>query len=1188
MHFKTAVPNVALAKEGDLYCSDSCRNSVTRKILRIMKLTAILLTIVCLTTSAAGYSQRVTLTVKDAPLEKVFRQIQKQTGYDFLFTRQMLQDSKPVSLQVKDASLNEVLQLCLKDQPLSFTIENNAIVINRKTLSADIGLPASDLPPPPIDVKGKVVNEKGEAVIATVTVKGTKTAVSTDANGEFIIRNVDENATLVISGVSIETIEVKVGGKTDLATITTKAKVVEGANVTIANTGYQKVKPNEVNGSISVIDNKTLNLQTGTNIIDRLNGVTPGMIFLTNKLLPGQSVKYTIRGLSTIKGEYAPLIVVDNLPYRGDIQNISPDDVENITVLKDASATSIYGAQGANGVIVITTKSGKYNQKTKVNFFYNLTIIPKPDLYQTDQISSETYIDIEQFLFQQGYFSNAISNNYTPLTSAVEIFLKRSQGKISPFDSTNQINALKRNDYRKDLDKYLYQTGLLSQYTLSCNGGGNNIAWYLSANFNKRRDNLDNAEDRYMINFRNSYKPIKNLELSANLTYANSKTVSGKEVPALFRKAPYTEFVDEQGVPLPVSKLRSAYLDTAGGGMLLDWRYYPLDDYRHNDNINETQSIQLALNASWQIVKNIRISANYGLLKSWNKSEQYYDAQSYYSRDLINRFTNLNTTPSKMYPIPRGPISTRSFFNTGSEDFRIDISASKVMGQHALNGLAGFGMTETITKPGLRTTLYNYDRVAGTNTPVDFITEFPQFNSLSGPTRIPGAATTEAVQIRELVNVFGLVSYTYKGRYSVSGSMRKDASNIFGVSTNDKWKPFWSAGLGWQISKEPFYNYAAIPNLSLNATWGFSGNVSPEKTALPTTNSGGSNGFGLPMAVITTPNNPNLRWERSRQMNIALSFGFRKYINGSLQFYEKNNTDLFGATFSDYTNGFWQSNKNSAHTKGQGIEFTLNFARSFRKLKWDAGIIYNYQVDKLISYDATDLVGTSDGNSLIQNPNIGKPLFSIVAYRWAGLNSSGMPQGYLNGIPSTNYVGIFGDLDKNGFNGPVKYIGRSIAPHFGSLTNSLSWKNFSFSFLITYQFGHYFKKPSFSSADLINSTVIHTDYYKRWQKPGDELITDIPAFFYPAISSLDLFYERSEVNFVKADYIKLQALNLGYSIDPPKKTGFDDLRIRIGVSNSSGGFIWVANKQKLNPDAPLQKATFFNRATFTFSLNANF
>lgn len=1160
------------------------------QILKVMKLTTIILLSAALQVSAKGISQNITISVSDAPLEKVFTEIKKQSGYSFFYYQADLEKGSKVTVQISNIRLEEALQMIFKNQPLTYTILDKTVVIKVKPNA--LIPPANNIPNelPPIDVKGRVVNEKNEPVAgASVQVKGDKTkGTSTDINGFFELKGVDEDAVLMISGVNIESFEVRVNGKVDLATLSAKIKVSEGETIIVeANTGYQKVKPNEVNGSISVIDNKTLNLQTGTNIIDRLNGVTPGMIFLTGKSIPGQTVKYTIRGLSTIKGEYAPLIVLDNLPYRGDIQNISPDDVENITILKDAAATSIYGAQGANGVIVITSKRGRYNQKTKVNFYYNLTISPEPDLYQKDQISSATYIDMQQFLYQKGYYANALSNDYSPIMPAVDIFLKRSQGKISAADSASQIDALKKNDFRRDLEKYFYHTGITSQYTLSVNGGGNNIAWYLSTNYFKRKDNLENQEDRYMINFRNSYKPLKNLEISANLSFANSKTESGIKIPDI--RAPYIKLIDEQGNPLPLfNSLRSGYIDTAGGGKLLNWRYYPLENDKHSDLTSESQNVQLAVTASWQLIKDVKITANYGLTKTWLREEEYNDEQSYYTRDLINRFTNLNASPDKMYPIPRGAISSRKFGSTNTEDFRIDGSFNKIIGQHSISALAGFGMSETIGKPGVKTTLYNFNRESGTSTPIDYLSEYPQFNSLSGPTRIPGAPFTESLQIRELVNVFSLISYTYRGKYSVSGTMRKDASNIFGVSTNDRWKPFWSAGFGWHLSKEPFYNFDAIPELSLKATWGFSGNVSPEKTALPTINSQGANAFGLPMGVIFTPNNPNLRWERSRHMNIALSFGFRKNISGSIQYYDKDNTDLFGATFSDYTNGFWQTNKNSAHTKGHGIEFTLNISKSVKDLKWDASLIYNYQTDKLVSYDATDLVGTSDGNSLIQNPNIGKPLFSIVAFRWAGLNSSGMPQGYLNGQPSVDYAGISSQLDSKGFDGPVKYVGRSIAPHFASITNSLSWKKISFSFLISYQFGHYFKKPSFTSADVINSNTIHTDYYKRWQNPGDELITGIPAFFYPLIPNLDVFYNRAEVNFLKADYIKFQTINLGYSIDKVKKLGFENLRIGVNASPAGGGFIWVANKPKLNPDVPLQKATFFNRAVFTFRLNANF
>lgn len=336
-----------------------------------MRLTTILILATCLQASARGNAQTVSLNVKDQPLAAVFKEIKKQTGYSFFYKVSLKNKFRNVTVQLKNARLEQALEEVLKNQGLAYEIVSKTVVIKeRPSISFQ---PSSNALPagPPIDVHGRIVNEKGDPVAASIVVKGTGKGTSTNDNGEFELKGVDDNATLVISGVSIESFEVKVNGRSELV-MNARMKTTIGENITIeANTGYQRVKPNEVTGSLVVVDNKTLNQQVGSNILNRLDGVAAGVIFPKQNLQNGPN--FMIRGLSTINGPKNPLIVVDNFPYDGDINNINPNDVENITVLKDAAATAIWGAQrGANGVIVITTKKGRFNQPLKVDFNSNI------------------------------------------------------------------------------------------------------------------------------------------------------------------------------------------------------------------------------------------------------------------------------------------------------------------------------------------------------------------------------------------------------------------------------------------------------------------------------------------------------------------------------------------------------------------------------------------------------------------------------------------------------------------------------------------------------------------------------------------------------------------------------------------------------------------------------------------------
>jgi len=287
----------------------------------------------------------------------MFSAIETQTNYVFFYNYELLNDAKAVSIEVKDVSLQDALKLLFKNQPLDFVIKQQTVFITKKNSTTVLN---EELPlPPPIDIKGRVVNEKGEPVIVTVTVKGTKNATSTDVNGVFALKEVDENSTLVITGVNIETYEVKVNGRNDLATISTKTRIVEGLDVQVVSTGYQDIPKERATGSFVKIDNELINRRVSTDILSRIDGITSGLIFNTNRR---QANDISIRGRSTIFANDKPLIVVDNFPYDGDINNINPNDIESINILKDAAAASIWGARSGNGVIVIVTKKGRFTQ----------------------------------------------------------------------------------------------------------------------------------------------------------------------------------------------------------------------------------------------------------------------------------------------------------------------------------------------------------------------------------------------------------------------------------------------------------------------------------------------------------------------------------------------------------------------------------------------------------------------------------------------------------------------------------------------------------------------------------------------------------------------------------------------------------------------------------------------------------
>lgn len=341
------------------------------RIMRIMKLIAVIMLSACLGASANGFSQGVTLTAKNAPLGKILKEIKKQTNYVFFYNYDLLEKANKITVDVRNVSLEEVLDICFKDQPLGYVIENHTVIITEKT-NPDAGkTDEHELPAPPGVVRGRVVYENNEPVPGiNVTVKGSLNATATDANGYYTLKNVDKNATLVFSSVNIEQLEIKLNGREEL-NISVKARVGKLDEVQIIGYGTTTRRLNT--GNISTVKAGEIATQPVSNPLLTLQGKVPGLFIQSSSGLPGSSVTIQLQGRNSIAAGTLPLYVIDGVPFTNTtldqttpshrrldpLNNINPADIESIEILKDADATAIFGSRAANGVILITTKKGK-------------------------------------------------------------------------------------------------------------------------------------------------------------------------------------------------------------------------------------------------------------------------------------------------------------------------------------------------------------------------------------------------------------------------------------------------------------------------------------------------------------------------------------------------------------------------------------------------------------------------------------------------------------------------------------------------------------------------------------------------------------------------------------------------------------------------------------------------------------
>lgn len=1018
-----------------------------------------------------------------------------------------------------------------------------------------------------------------------------------DNDGNFILVG-HIGDTLVISHVSYQSQFVPIQTSNDILTIRLVPVRSTLEDVTI-NTGYQRLKPNETNGSFVTISNKQLNEQTGRNILDRLNGITSGLLFNVgkNNNNPQSETGITIRGLSSIDGPLDPLIVVDNFVYEGDINNINPNDVESITVLKDAAAASIWGARAGNGVIVITTKKAHFNQKLQVDFNANVIVKGKPDLYYRAQLTPDEYIDYQQVLFSKGYYDNQFNSFRHPVVPpAIQVFQDAVDGLITPADSAELINAMKRNDNRDQFTRYYFQKGVTQQYALNLRGGSQQVSWLFSGTYDKDVDNLKATYKKINLRFENSYRPFKKLTIDAGVYYTNSKSRSG--LPSyndlttmnLSTQIPYLELVGQSGQSIAVPHDYNVnYIDTAGDGKLLDWRFYPLEEYKHHYNTINIEEILAHISAHYQIVDGLNASLMYQYQKQQTKQVGISDISSFYMRDIINTFSQVDPiTGVVSYGVPLGGRLDKGYVNLNSYNFRGQLDFDRHINKHHIIALAGTEIRDRWSS-STQASYYGYNADPQTyTTNLDFYDYFPTF--FGGSSTIPNANTLGPVLENRFISLYGNASYIYDDRYTISGSVRKDGSNIFGANTNNKWKPLWSTGLGWEMSNERFYHLDWLPFLKLSVTYGVSGNVDLTKTALPVGITRVYATTGLRYISINQLNNPELRWEKSYQSNFRADFASKnRLISGSIEYYHKKGEDLYAPTPYDYTT-FGKGTTitaNAADMSGKGVDIVLNSKIINRDVKWSASFLFNYNTSKTIKYYskwATNLSAfIGSGNTI--NPMPGKPLYAIAAYKWGGLDKEGNPQGYLNGGLSEDYLAIRQSSQKEGLEGgSFVYVGPTSPTVYGSLLNSLNYKGFVLSLNFVYKFGYYFLKPSLGYAGMALSAMDGGDYARRWQRPGDEKSTNVPSFVYPLNSNRDAFYAHSEVNVLKADHIRLQFINLSYSF-LNGSSGFPFKNLQLYANAANLGVIWRANKYDIDPD-------YVNvippPATYTIGIKAGF
>jgi len=1020
-------------------------------------------------------------------------------------------------------------------------------------------------------LSGTVVDNQANPLAgASVRYLSGNHATATAADGSFTLPPSRSGDTLLVSFVGYISqhlpLSTDISGPLHIVLETDPLALEE----VVINTGYYQVPMERSTGSFTHVDDKLINRSVSANILQRLEGVANGVQFVEPQ--SGDASGIRVRGLSTIEADTRPLIVVDNFPYEGDINTINPNDVESITVLRDAAAASIWGARAGNGVIVINTKQGAYNQVARISVNSNVTIGEKPDLfYSQNYLPAPTVMDIQKELFGRGAYTE---NPQLYLPSYVELLIKRRDNLISEADFTEREAFMRRTDLRKDAMQHLYQQAINQQYSINVRGGSTSYRYALSAGYDAGRANvIGNGSNRINLSLQNAFRVRPELELTGTFWYtaqrAANNGISHADI-GLFGTSGtqiYDGLVDMDGHAAPAySQYRQYYREQSAAEGMLDWTYRPLDERPLLDNTSGSNEIRLNTGIKYAVTTELDINGTYQYISSNGWQREHHAPESFYVRNLVNRFTQADGRQI----IPHGGILELSPPQKAvSHAGRLQSSYNKVMNErHRIAALAGAEMRQRVQEllPDVRLYNYNDDLWTG-QANLDFQTSYPTLPA--GRSAVPSSTVLSPTRsVARDLSYFGNASYTYNERYMLNGSVRWDGSNLLGVKTNQRGTALWSVGASWEVSREAFHSVNWLPYLRLRVTYGSAGNIDKSQSQYPTISLSTNSITGLTQANLTHAGNPSLRWEQVNTFNAGVDWRLLgNRITGSIEYYDKHATDLLGDNLMDPATGVGTSYKiNYANLRTRGWDIQLETENLRGPLQWTTSVLLNYTYNRVTHYNGPEVTNIS--TALIDAPiKKGKSVDLLYSLPWYGLNpETGYPLIYVDGAVSDDYVAYFNSYTTD----DLLISGLRVPPCFGSVRNTLSWKGWEIGALLSFELGGIFRRRSIGPGqEYLSTPVYHMDYFKRWKQPGDELHTDVPAWAETTAPNQRFgVYLYSEALVTKADYIRLQDVNLGYSLPNRllKRMPFHSLRCYAYARNL--GIIWKANQEGIDPDFP--------------------
>lgn len=1161
------------------------------------------------TFTGAVYSQEMKkIMVNAGSLEAALKEVREKCDYTFFYHPQDVRGITVKNMELTYSKIEQVLEKVLEGTGLEYSVEGNVIVIARKKAQATGQR----------QVRGKVVDEKNmplPGVTVIVSVKGLTLGTVTNVQGEYKLAlpaNLSEFS-LIYSFVGMKTEIVKYVGQETIDVV-----MEEGVNEVeeVVVTGYQQFKKHEMVGAVECVKGDELFTTGNESLEQMLQGRVAGMSIVNTSGMVGTRQKVRVRGTSSILGNQEPVWVVDGmiqedpLPFKtsefsaigqinednmdiirnfvgGAISWLNPSDIEDITVLKDAAATVMYGVKAANGVIVITTKKGKAGRMS-VNFDAKVSVTPRVNYKNLELMNSKERIDVSREVIQRGLVDQSDLADIGYEGAYKDYIFNRI--------SLDEFNVLVDHLETVNTDWFdiLFCNPLSQNYTASISGGSDRFTYRTSLGTMLTRGTAKgNDKTSYSgnINISAWLHPTK-VRLDARLSGNYAKT------DAFYKVDPY-KYAREMSRAIPCYEEDGSLFFYAGekGGA---YQYNVLHELANTGNTNTSTSFNGSFVLTWNVLKGLKFSSNFGFGISNVNGETFATEKSYYITKNFREYEFGAYKPSdieyKMSKLPHGGELNKTNDQNFNYTWRNQIDYNWMLNEdHRFNFMFSNEIRSSQYN-GYANTIYGYLPGRGKSVIMPPTMVDDGYGNMRGNTLYDQKYKNKITDRKNNTLSFLFnASYSYKERYVVNLSARTDASNKFGENKKSRRLPVWSAGLRWNVAEENWMKRTNLFNeLSFRASYGWQGNVAenfgPDLIAeIPSTSIDPLTGEYL-LAIKSLPY-PDLRWEKTQTLNLGVDMGFLKNrLMATVNYYYKKTTDLITQQQIPYEFGMLSMPVNQCDMENYGYELTITAVPiRTNDFVWNLSFNTGKNKNQIKSKVSTDYSWRAAvGGGLLKE---GYAYSSFWAFEMDGLDSEGVPR-YV-------FPEIADEAEREDVSNWMKHAGKLEADLTGGINTSFRYKTLTLSASFNLSIGnHKFLTPVFEEG----RPVVPNSYYNlpkelvnRWRKPGDEAITDIPSLPHVNVKGFKLpngewGYQHTMYNYtlgrvVDASYFRCNSINLSYSLplNVLKQMGLKNVVVNMGISNP---FI-IVSKEFKGKDPEVATGAQPISQTYTFGISVS-